>query len=188
MTPQRPPWCRQCQQIKCQCCESWRAHGLPSHLWDMLGVTGETEAGWACDIPYYPGEGFGRTTRPSWLWRKAGHCLQQGIARARPCPRAQMGPWAGVGHVHGCTRVCSQESPARPCVPVCEHVCFQHRAPVPGHVTHPLRSSKELNRAWHHRVSAGHWEGWCSAGNGGGQGAGWGLWVSCAPGEGMGLG
>lgn len=86
---------------------------------------------------------------------KARHSLQQGIARARPCPRAQMGPWADVGH--SSTHTCGQELPAQPCLPLCEHVL---PAPVPMHVTRPLQGSKGPNGAWHRRFPARHWERW----------------------------
>lgn len=175
VTPQRPLWCQQWQQIRCQCCESWWAHSLPRHPWDMLGVTGETEAGEACDLHHYPEKGFGRTTRPSWLWGKMGHSFQQGIARARPCPRAQMGPWAGVGHICGCTRMCSQDLPTQPC-PRCVSTCA---ASTRAHTRDlPARGTKGPSRALE--------RGGALLGTGA-QGAGWGLLgVSCAPRQGVG--
>lgn len=164
VTPQRPLWCWQWQQIRCQCCESWWAHALSSHQWDMLGITEETEAGKACDLPHYPGKGFGRTTRLSWLWGKMGHSLQQGIARDRPCPRAQMGPWAGVGHICGCTCVCSQDLPAQPC-PRCVSTCAASThalicdSPVPWHQGTQQGTGKGGVLRWEQgpRVQAGGW-------------------------------
>lgn len=160
VTPQRPPWCQQCQQYRCQYCESWWTHALLSHPWDMLGVTGETEAGQACDLLCYPEEGFGRTTRPSWLWRKVGHSLQRGIARARPCS------WCGAHtwwHMH------VQPGPACPAVSPGVWARVQPAPPTRACACDsPAPGQQRPNGDWHCRFPGGTGKGGCSAGNRGG--------------------
>lgn len=94
-------------------------------------------------------------------------------------------PAPGVGHIRGGTCMCSQDLPAQPCLPVCGHVCSQHRTPVPVHVTHLLRGSKDPTGTGTADSQGALGRVGALLGIVGGQGVGWGLRVSCAPGEGM---